>query len=420
MQQRKYAMRGPEPIRAFLISEIARYVNKRTNPLLVALYFGEAQLPKERDGGEMDTTNTSSRYATLDGLRGIGALFVLIQHFSLMYHAPALDHAYLAVDLFFAMSGFVIGSAYDKKIASGSLKFHQYILLRLIRLYPLYLAGLALGVIAMLVRLPASYWAEIASALPASMLMLPSHVALPTFYPWQPAIDFSYPLDYPAWSLFFELVVSLGYGLFFRFLSARALFLIMCVSGVALGIAAYTSTLNSGAFWSSFYLGFARVGYSFPAGLLLYRHCRPGQCRNHLATAAVLLIVIGLLCVSWPAAHLHASDLFLALVVPPALVWVTTRVEPPARLLRLCAFSGMVSYGIYAMHVPLEIILQEIVYHIHWLPHPGGVTALLLLPGVVLLAWATDRYYDTPLRRAVLARSRRRRTAAPFSSNARA
>ncbi|WP_321963206.1 acyltransferase [Paraburkholderia sp. J7] len=368
----------------------------------------------------METTNKSSRYATLDGLRGLGALFVLVQHFSPMYHVPLLGHAYLAVDLFFAMSGFVIGSAYDKKIASGSLKFNQYILLRVLRLYPLYLAGLVLGTIAMMVRLPASYWAEIASALPANVLMLPSRVVLPTFYPWLLTIDFSYPLDFPAWSLFFELAVSLGYGLFFRFLSTRMLLLIMCVSGVALGIAAYTSTLNSGAFWSSFYQGFARVGYSFPAGLLLYRHCRPGQSRNHLATLAVLLAAIGLLGVAWPAAHQHASDLFLALAVPPALVWVTTRVEPPARFLRLCAFSGMVSYGIYAMHVPVEIILQEIVYHIHGLAHPGGVTALLLLPAVVLVAWAADRYYDTPLRRAVLTRSRGRRTAGPVSSSARA
>ncbi|WP_322032731.1 acyltransferase [Paraburkholderia sp. J76] len=366
----------------------------------------------------MENTNTNARYATLDGLRGLGALFVLVQHFPSMYHVSLLNRAYLAVDLFFAMSGFVIGSAYDRKIASGSLKIHQYILQRLVRLYPLYLAGLALGVVALMVRLPTYYWAEMASALPASVLMLPSRVALPIFYPALTTYDLSYPLDFPAWSLFFELVASLGYGLLFRFLNTRTLLLIMGASGVALGIASYTSTLNSGVLWSSFYQGFARVGYAFAAGLLLYRHRGPGQSRNHLATVGVLVAVVALLAFSWPVAHRHASDLFLALVVPPALVWVITRVEPPRRFLGLCAFSGMVSYGIYAMHVPLEILLQETLYRIHGLPHPGGITALLLIPGAVLLAWATNRYYDTPVRRAVLARARGRRTAGPVSGSA--
>jgi peptidoglycan/LPS O-acetylase OafA/YrhL len=360
----------------------------------------------------MRTTNTSSRYATLDGLRGIGALIVVVGHFPAMYHLQVVEHGHLAVDLFFVGSGFVIGSAYDYKFISGSLKARSYLMLRLIRLYPLYMAGLAFGVAAMALRLPVSYWGSIATALRANVFMLPSHAALPTFYPWPMITDFSYPLDFPAWSLFFELVASIGYGVFFRFLSTRTLLAIMCVSAVALGVSAYLSTLDGGPCWSSFYTGFARVGYSFPAGLLLFRHSHRDNNGNHRATVVVLLIAIGMLVAPWPAAHQHASELLLALVVPPAFVWVMTRVEPPARLAPFCIFSGAVSYGIYVLHVPLAFILQDLALRIG-LRHPYGITAVTLLPGVVLLAWAVDHYYDAPLRQFLTDLVRGRRTLRP-------
>ncbi|MGO8013281.1 acyltransferase, partial [Rhizobium ruizarguesonis] len=60
--------------------------------------------------------------------------------------APA---AYLAVDLFFCLRGFVIGHAYEKKlIQESSISANDFAIKRLIRLYPLYLLGLLIGVLA--------------------------------------------------------------------------------------------------------------------------------------------------------------------------------------------------------------------------------------------------------------------------------
>lgn len=348
-----------------------------------------------------------SRYATLDGLRGAAAMVVVFVHFHAQYHLPKIEHGYLAVDLFFAMSGFVLANAYDRKLSSGELNWQQFFVLRVFRLYPLYLAGLALGIVALAYRLPASDWDEIASAIPAGLLMMPSHASLRTFYPYPANYNsFIYPLDFPAWSLFFELAASLVYGLFFRHLTTRLLVFIMGASAVFLGIAAYTSGFDKGFEWPTFYVGFARLGYAFPAGLLLYRFHRPARRRGSLSAIVVVALVTGLLFVPWSTPHQRAVDLLIALVALPAIVWAGCRVEPPARLLPLFAFSGAISYGIYVFHVPVGFIVQDLVYRSHYLQHPFGVSAAILLPGIMLLTWCADRYYDTPVRRALLVRSR--------------
>jgi peptidoglycan/LPS O-acetylase OafA/YrhL len=347
-----------------------------------------------------------SRYATLDGLRGAAAMVVVFVHFHALYHLPIIEHGYLAVDLFFAMSGFVIANAYDRKLSSGTLNWQQYFVLRLFRLYPLYCAGLALGFVALMYRLPPSDWRKIGSAVPASLMMMPSHVTLRTFYPYPTKCDFIYPLDFPAWSLFFELVASLAYGLFFRHLTTRLLVFIMCVSGVALGIAAYTSGLDNGVAWPTFYVGFARLGYAFPAGLLLYRFHRGTHRHGSLSAIVIVALAIGLLFMPWSTLHQPAVDLLIALVGLPAIVWAACRVEPPPWLLPLFAFSGAISYAIYVLHVPFAFIVLDLAYRSHFLRHPYGSSALILLPGIVLLTWCADRYYDTPVRRVLLARSR--------------
>jgi peptidoglycan/LPS O-acetylase OafA/YrhL len=354
----------------------------------------------------MGQPTTDSRYATLDGLRGAAAMAVFFVHFGELYHLPVVEHGYLAVDLFFAMSGFVIANAYDRKLSSGGLNWQQYFVLRLLRLYPLYCAGLALGVVALAYRLPTSDWHEIASAVPAGLLMMPTHAPLRTFYPYPVRSDAIYPLDFPAWSLFFELLASLAYGLFFRHLTTRLLIFMMCVSAVSLGIAAHTVGIDKGSAWATFYVGFARLGYAFPAGLLLYRLKRPARRRGSILAIFIIALAIGLLFIPWSTLSQPAADLLIMLAVLPAIVWAACRAEPPARLLPLFAFSGAISYGIYVLHVPFEFIVQDLACRSHFLRHPHGVTAVILLPGVVVLTWCADRYYDTPVRRALLARLR--------------
>lgn len=96
-----------------------------------------------------------SHYETLDGLRGVAALSVFVFHFLEMIFSPddnRLCYTYLAVDFFFVLSGFVLGFAYDHRLATQSapaqrLGFKGFFARRIIRLQPLVIIAMVLGLI---------------------------------------------------------------------------------------------------------------------------------------------------------------------------------------------------------------------------------------------------------------------------------
>src|SRR5271154_1021290 len=87
------------------------------------------------------------RIASLDGLRGIAAIAVMEFHFNIFYLPqarlfdifPHLDLAYLSVDLFFLLSGFVIAHVYGQALASNwRAQWLKFAIARFARLYPLF------------------------------------------------------------------------------------------------------------------------------------------------------------------------------------------------------------------------------------------------------------------------------------------
>jgi hypothetical protein len=81
------------------------------------------------------------RFLTLDGLRGFAAVCVAPFH----YDHDLMPGGCLAVDFFFARSGFVLTKTYTRRFAEGLTKgafFKQ----RAVRLFPTVLANIALAV----------------------------------------------------------------------------------------------------------------------------------------------------------------------------------------------------------------------------------------------------------------------------------
>jgi len=63
---------------------------------------------------------SGKRFLGLDGLRGVCALTVLLFHAAnLFHHGPIFQHGYLAVDMFFLLSGFVIAFIHEDRLKSG-------------------------------------------------------------------------------------------------------------------------------------------------------------------------------------------------------------------------------------------------------------------------------------------------------------
>lgn len=92
----------------------------------------------------MTTAASSNRYEVLDSWRGICALLVALLHFAAYSHLTGLNffaNAYLFVDFFFVLSGFVIAANYQTRLANG-FGLARFMILRFGRLYPLYFVTL--------------------------------------------------------------------------------------------------------------------------------------------------------------------------------------------------------------------------------------------------------------------------------------
>lgn len=91
--------------------------------------------------------DSKPHYDILDGLRGVAALLVVVFHLceahATSHFDQLLNHGYLAVDFFFALSGFVIGYAYDDRW--GRMTVGGFFKRRLIRLQPMVVLGMAVG-----------------------------------------------------------------------------------------------------------------------------------------------------------------------------------------------------------------------------------------------------------------------------------
>ena len=96
------------------------------------------------------TSTGKEHFEVLDGLRGSAAILIVIFHvfnYSFGWDTPLslMHHAYLAVDFFFGLSGFVVAYAYDDRWTRMST--FQFFRIRLIRLHPLVLIGATLGLL---------------------------------------------------------------------------------------------------------------------------------------------------------------------------------------------------------------------------------------------------------------------------------
>ena len=84
------------------------------------------------------------RFHVLDGMRGVAALLVVFQHYYHPFFSVYFPNAFISVDFFFILSGFVVYYAYAERIVAGQ-PAREYLVRRLARLFPMMALGIALG-----------------------------------------------------------------------------------------------------------------------------------------------------------------------------------------------------------------------------------------------------------------------------------
>lgn len=353
--------------------------------------------------------DSKQHYKTLDGLRGVAAVMVVLFHifeiFSGGDHAKQIiNHGYLAVDFFFVLSGFVIGYAYDdrwKHMSTG-----EFFKRRLIRLHPMIVVGMLIGAITFYFQ-DCSYFPAIHGT-PLWKFLLVLLIGF-TLVPVGSSMDIRgwgemFPLNGPAWTLFFEYIANILYALVIRRLSSVVLFILVLVAGVALVHLALTNGDVIGGWsleWSQFRIGLTRLMYPFLAGLLLSRISKTVAIKLGFLWCSLLLMAILAMPRIGDRAWMNGLyDAAVILFLFPFIVYLgASRRDDKNISSRISNFLGAISYPLYIIHYPFIYLF------IAWVDRQKPSFEASIVGGVVVLitsiaiAWICANIYDQPVRK---------------------
>lgn len=361
-------------------------------------------------------SDTKPHYELLNGLRGIAALMVVLYHVFEGFATSPIDqrfnHGYLAVDFFFILSGFVIGYAYNDRWQK--MKTKDFIKRRLIRLHPMIVLGLVFGVITFLIQ-GGKQWDGTSVSL--SMVILALLLSLFLI----PAVPGSgvevrgngemFPLNGPIWTLFFEYIGNILYALILRRLSNKMLTILVVFAGLALTSFAVFNLSGYGHLgvgWSlsenNLLGGLLRVLFSFSLGLLMSRKFKPIRIKGAFWISSITIIVllsmpyIGDGSMPWKNG---LYDSVCTILIFPVLVYSGASGSTAGRhSSKLYKFLGDISYPLYVVHYPFMYLFYSYLWSNGNLPFSQTWhVAVLLFVGNVVLAYASLKLYDEPVRK---------------------
>ena len=357
----------------------------------------------------MRTERLPERLYTLDALRGVAALSVVLWHWQHFFYQGTLPLVYAkerlplwrvlrpfyleggrAVDLFFCLSGFVFFWLYAERVARRQIGPWPFAVLRLSRLYPLHLATLL--VVAVL--------QAVFHARSGKFFVFPAndayHFALNLAFASAWGFEWDYSFNGPAWSVSVEILLYAAFFAVCRIGWRRSWqLLLLAASGIALR--QVVELVGEGV--TCFFLG----GLAFRACVaLLGRGLPRGTLFGLAAATAALWWLVPVSGVGWPG-----YELLLFPLTVLTLALAEARGGASARRL---AWLGDASYSIYLLHFPLQLAIVVAAPSLGLRPTSffSPLALALVLVVLIALALASYRLFERPLqtrlRRRFLAR----------------
>lgn len=359
---------------------------------------------------------------SIEGLRGVAALLVALFHVyvygkwgGLPARSEVLQHAWLFVDLFFVISGFVMVAVYHDSLKSG-VSVAAYMIRRFFRLYPLHivttLSVIVMGYSVQSLKLVLS-WFGISTGInpPFAVDLFNLKIFILDLFLLQGMGIMRMEIhNFPAWSISVEFWMYLVFALIFFWVRHTALRIFV---SIALIVACMVHFLD---FWSVAPIdertldtrGLPRGMLSFFQGVLVYYvwSALPASFREALASGRHALPlgavqVLALLATGWIVGvqpmlgnwQLATPSVFallvLTLLADKGVVGIALSTAP-------LQWLGRHSYAIYLTHVTVQTLLD-------WpggrVPEPWkhlvGLAFVLLIFGASMLCY---RYIEVPWR----------------------
>jgi peptidoglycan/LPS O-acetylase OafA/YrhL len=301
------------------------------------------------------------RIGVINALRAFAALVVAWGHFVAgqgKYLSLSGKYGYLGVEIFFVISGFVIPwSLYRSRYALRD--YPRFLLKRNVRLYPPYLASIAITILATNFILVPLFHIPRMTVTGRDLLFHFAYLNDLVHLPW---------INVVYWTLAIEFQWYLLVGLMMPLLaSARQLYRFAAI--VAMMLAFYSFTYNRLVF---LYLPI------FLIGVFVFQY------RARIIGMGEML---GLMAVMVFAMHRPLGWL---------IVWVAT---PTGLLIAFSKFHshamdrvGDISYSLYLLHLPIGVSVIGLLSH--WLPFSDRFIGLLDVVGVGASAWAAWVMYQ--------------------------
>lgn len=324
------------------------------------------------------------RWPGLDGLRGLAAIVVVLFHAQLGFAV----NGYVGVDVFFALSGFLITSILLTEIARHrTVRLRRFYVRRLLRLYP------ALVATCLLVAVVGVVGGNVSDTIPgvgAALLYVAN---------WWQGLDRPMLFLEHTWTLAIEEHFYIAWPLLLIGLTSRRRWAqaLAGLISVALLVALFTPWPEPITPVRGTYLrGFAIVWGSL---LAVVWHYRREWLRARLVGAAGTLAGVALtavLLIPWvlPEAWLTGPNSITGVL---ALMVVAGCVAAPrslgARWLSWgpLTWAGRRSYGLYLYHFPILSILR---HHVDVGPLEARMAIGIAVS--VLVSWASFKWWETP------------------------
>lgn len=319
---------------------------------------------------------SKERFETLDGMRGIAAIFIMLFHYNIQSGYRFFFNAFTAVDFFFILSGFVILHSYGSKLDNG-MAYTDYLSRRIARLLPLSMFGVILGVPAFLLMRKASLTDfssnEVWTAALSNMFFIPAFNNNWFMLDDAKIVGQLFPMDGPLWSIFFEFFASMIFILFNRLGNKMlaitcALFLLDIVifslwNGHVVGNRLFDFDAGWGT--NNFTGGFSRVCYGFTCGMVIYRLIQTKKSfpvkNDSRGWNALLVYFCLLLMLAFPFYIKGFYSILEISLLAPMLVYQGAQAHIAGKTLeKISSALGALSFPVYCLHYPVLLSVKSL------------------------------------------------------------
>ena len=354
------------------------------------------------------------RGGALDALRFLASFLIVLYHFGAeapvrlwLFH-PVFARGYLATDFFLMLSGYVLGRAYGRGVAAGTVSGPEFLRRRLTRIWPGHL--MMLGCFAVFVLLAEAV--DLPSIHPEQYRWTAFLMQAPLISAW--GFEGGDGWNMPTWSLSALAVCYAVFPLVWRGQAkVRSAWLVL---GVALALLVgadqlYRQILARPLYDIPFHPGVLRAVPLFVVGMALAR-----------VTTASPLSAKAAKVLGWSAGALLVGLQILgrfdtASIFAIAAIILACGSRPVARPSATMEWGAKLSFSLFLTHALTGAILYGALHHLITVtPIPLGVQWVMWATGFPLalaVAYAFDRYADQPVQAWLQSQIRARRAPRP-------